>query len=97
VVELAAGVTIWGLWSCWLVAQHARAPALLTRSAATLLVAELVALAAHSFGCGHNGCNQTADLAGGAATYDIPALSATLVVLATSYAWRRAARAARAG
>jgi hypothetical protein len=96
-VELAAGVTIWGLWSCWLVAQYLHAPALLTRSAAVLLVAELVALAAHSFGCGDNGCTRTADLAGAEATYDIPALGATLVALATGYAWRRAARAARAG
>jgi hypothetical protein len=96
-VDLVAGATIWGLWSCWLVAQHLRAPALLTRSAAALLAAELVALAIHSFGCGDNGCSQGADVAGAAATYDLPALGATLVVLATTYAWRRAARGGRAG
>jgi hypothetical protein len=84
--------TIWGLWSCWLVCQFVHAPALLTRSAAWLLVAELVALAVRSFsGCGEGACGPGARAATSVATIDVPALGALLIAVATLHAWRRTA------
>ena len=91
-MELAAAATIWSLWSCWLLAQHVGAPTLLTRSAAVLVAAEILALAVHSFGCDPGGCGPAAKTARGAATYDVPGLAAIFVLAAGGYAWRRAAR-----
>jgi hypothetical protein len=81
--------TIWCLWSCWLVCQYVRAPMLLTRSAASLLVAELLALLVRSFGCDSGTCNIGARAAGSVATIDVPALAALLIAAATLHAWRR--------
>ena len=94
-MELVWGATIWGLWSCWLLCQLLGAPTLLTRSAAGLLLAELLALAVRSFGCTYGACSVGARAAGSVATLDVPALGCVLVLAATLHAWRRAARARR--
>jgi hypothetical protein len=84
-------VTIWGLWSCWLVCQFMRAPALLTQTAAALLVLELLALGVRWFDCDAGGCGDCARAAGSVATFDVPGLAALLVAAATLHAWRRSA------
>jgi hypothetical protein len=91
-MPLLWAITIWGLWSCWLVCQLVHAPTLLTRSAVTLLVLELAALAVRSFsGCDAGACGAGARAASSVATIDVPGLSALLVAAAVAHAWRRAA------
>ena len=84
-------ITVWGLWSCWLICQFVRAPTLLTRTAAGLLLLELVALGVHSFDCDAGGCSAGARAAGSVATIDVPGLAVLLVGVAALHAWRRAA------
>jgi hypothetical protein len=84
-------VTIWGLWSCWLLCQFVGAPPLLTQTAAALLVLELVALGVRWFDCDAGGCGPGARAAGSVATIDVPGLAVLLVGAATLHAWRRAA------
>jgi hypothetical protein len=93
-MELIWAATLWGLWSSWLLAQHLGAPAGITRASAGLFVAELVALAVHSFDCGQGGCGPGGRVAGTAAGVDVPLLAVVLVALAIGRAWRRAERAA---
>ena len=87
-------VTIWVLWSCWLVCQLARAPVIWTRAAIVLLAAELVALAGHWYGCEQGGCGPAANAARSVATFDVPALALLLTALAALTAWRRSYAAA---
>ena len=94
-MELLWTATIWTLWSCWLICQYLRAPAPLTGSAAALLVAELVALAIHWFGCADAGCGAAAQAARSVASLDIPVLAGVLVAASLWHGWRRAAAAAR--
>jgi hypothetical protein len=91
VEEVLWAVTIWGLWSCWLLCQFVRAPTLLTHTAAGLLVLELVALGVRWFDCDSGGCSTGARAAGSVATIDVPGLAALLVGVAALHAWRRAA------
>jgi hypothetical protein len=92
-VVLVWAATIWGLWSCWLLAQYAKAGVAVTRASATLLVGELGLLAVHYFGCAEGRCSQLADTAGGAATIDLPVLAVVLVAVTATREWRRARRA----
>jgi hypothetical protein len=96
-MELVWAATLWGLWSCWLLAQHMGAPAPITRASAGLLVLELVALGVHSFDCDDGGCGPGGRVAGTAAGVDVPLLAVVLVALAIGRAWRRAERAAAPG
>jgi hypothetical protein len=93
-MELVWAATLWGLWSCWLLAQHMGAPAGITRANAALIVVELVALGVHSFGCDDGGCGPAGHAAGTAATVDVPLLALVFVALAIASAWRHAQRAA---
>jgi hypothetical protein len=93
-MELVWAATLWGLWSCWLLAQHMGAPAGITRANAGLLVVELVALGVHSFDCDSGGCGAAGQAAGTAASIDVPGLAVVFVALATGRAWRRAQQAA---
>jgi hypothetical protein len=92
-VEIVWAATLWGLWSCWLVAQHLQAPPAITRVSAGLLVAELVSLAAHSFGCDERGCGVAGAAAGTASSLDVPILTALFIAVALGSEWRRARRA----
>jgi hypothetical protein len=92
-MELVWAATIWGLWSCWLLAQHMNAPAAITRVSAGLLVAELVSLAVHSFDCAGDGCGPAGLAAGTAASLDVPVLAALFVSVAIGREWQRARRA----
>jgi hypothetical protein len=93
IVEPVWAATIWGLWSCWLLVQRTKAAPALARLSAALLVAELVALAVHSYGCGHGRCGPAATAAGSAASIDLPALAALFVAGIVAREWRRARRA----
>jgi hypothetical protein len=93
VMELVWGATLWGLWSCWLLAQHFRAPAPITRVSAGLLVAELVTLVVHGYACEDQGCGVAGSLAGTAASIDLPALAAVFVTIVVGREWLRARRA----
>ena len=80
IVELAAAATIWVMFACFLLFPHLGLPAVFHRTAMVLLVAELLALMAWSYG--------EAGLARSVAAIDIPLLSAALVVLAVLFGLR---------
>lgn len=90
-MALLWAITIWCLWSCWLICQYAHAPLLLTRSAAVLLAAEFVALLVRSMGCGQTACDTGARAAGSVASIDVPVLAGVLFGTAVLHAWRHAA------
>ena len=90
-VEVIATVTIWGMFSCFLLFPRLGLPAVWHRTAMALLVGELVALGAWSYGSP----GEPASEAGrSAAAIDIPLLALVLIVLAVASglrAWRRRA------
>jgi hypothetical protein len=96
-VEIIAAATIWGMFSCFLLFPRLGLPRVLHRTAMTLLVAELVALAMWSYGsegCLRRPCAPAAEAGRSAAAIDIPLLALALVVLAVMFgvrAWRRQA------
>jgi hypothetical protein len=92
-VVIVWGVTLWVLWSCWLLAQYMKGPLAITRVSGALLIAELAMLAIHSFGCGDRGCDVAGSVAGDAASIDIPALALVCLTVAVAREWRRARRA----
>jgi hypothetical protein len=84
-VEVTATATLWCLFSCFLLFPRLGFPPLMHRTAMTLLVAELVALAMWSYGskgCVERPCGAGAELGRTAAAVDVPLLAAALVVLA---------------
>ena len=97
IVEIVAAATIWGMFSCFLLFPQLGLPAVFHRTAITLLVTELVALAMWSYGsegCVRRPCAPVAEAGRSAAAIDIPLLSLALVVLAVMFgvrAWRRQA------
>jgi len=92
-VRIVWFATLWGLWSCWLLAQHLRAPAAVTRVSAGLLLAEVGALLVHGFGCTEGGCNAGAAVAGSLASVDVPALATVFLAVVVGREWVRARRA----
>jgi hypothetical protein len=92
-MDIVWGATLWGLWACWLLAQHVRAPAAITRVSAGLLVAELVTLVVHGYACADSGCGPAGTAAGAAADLDIPVLAAVFVAVVVGREWLRAHRA----
>jgi hypothetical protein len=96
-VEIIAAATIWGMFSCFLLFPRLGLPRAFHRTAITLLVAELVALAMWSYGsegCLRRPCAPAAEAGRSAAAIDIPLLALALVVLAVMFgvrAWRRQA------
>jgi hypothetical protein len=82
---LAASLTVWTMFSLWLIAPHARIPAQVARMAGIFCVVELVALLLWSYGvdkCDERVCAPLAQAAGIAARTDIPALAAAFLVFA---------------
>jgi hypothetical protein len=93
-VEIAAFLTIWAMFSCYLLFHVMELPVLLPRTAMTLLVAELLALGIWSYGsedCLRRPCGAAAETARDAAAFDVPLL-AGLFVLVTAIGGLRAAR-----
>jgi hypothetical protein len=93
-VALIAGITIWGLFSCFLLFPLLRIPKRLQWGAMALLVAELLALGVWSYGsrsCTQRPCSALAEAGRTAATIDVPLLALALLVLAVLHV-RRAMR-----
>ena len=94
-MELTAAATIWAMFSCFLLFPLLGLPRLMRRTAMTLLVAELLALATWSYGsegCLEHPCSALAETGRSAAALDVPLLSAGLVALAAVHGvfrWRR--------
>jgi chromate transport protein ChrA len=96
-MALVVTVTVWLLFSCFLLFPLLGLPARLHRAAMTLLVAELVAAATWSYGsqdCVRRPCNAVAEAGRTAATLDLPLLSSALVLLAVVTGVRRHRRTA---
>jgi len=87
-VEIVAAITIWIMFSCFLILPRFGLPAVFHRTAMTLLVAELVALGMWSYG---SPGAPAAEAGRSAAEFDIPLLAAALVVLSALYGVRRRA------
>ena len=81
---LAAAITLWLMFSLWMIAPFIRAPGAIATTAMALAVAELVALLVWSYSdtCEGAACTGFAQAAGAAARTDIPILAALFVVLA---------------
>jgi hypothetical protein len=91
---LAAALTIWTMFSLWLIAGCARLSRTIARIAMLLLISELVLLAVWSYGsehCDEPTCAPLAQAAGMAARTDVPILAGAFVVAMVF----RLARAAR--
>jgi hypothetical protein len=88
---LAGAITLWTMFSVWLIAPHARISPAIARVAGILCVAELVALLTWSFGvqgCDDRTCAPLGQAAGIAARTDIPALAAAFIVFVCVQLWR---------
>ncbi len=84
-VEVVATATIWSMFACFLLLPRLGFPALMHRTAATLLAAELVSLAMWSYGseeCVRRPCSALAETGRTAASFDVPLLALGLVSLA---------------
>lgn len=97
-MEVTATLTIWAMFSCFLLFPRLGLPPLMHRTAMALLAAELVALAMWSYGsegCVERPCSGIAEAGRTAAALDVPLLSAALVLLAVFSGvrrWRRTRR-----
>jgi 4-amino-4-deoxy-L-arabinose transferase-like glycosyltransferase len=81
---LAAALTIWVMFSTWLIAECAGLPRAVARVAMILLALELTALAVWSYGsesCDERTCAPLAQAAGIAARTDVPILAGGFVVV----------------
>jgi hypothetical protein len=81
---LAAALTIWAMFSLWLIAGCVRLPGTVARVAMLLLSLELVTLAVWSYGsekCEERTCPPLAQAAGIAARTDVPALSGVFILI----------------
>ena len=91
-VEVVAATTIWSMFACFLLFPRLGFRPLMHRTAMTLLVAELVALALWSYGsegCLRRPCAPVAEAGRTAASIDVPLLSAGLLALALVHGVRR--------
>jgi hypothetical protein len=92
-VMLAAALTVWILFSVWLIVPLLRLPRSLAKVAAALLWAELTALLIWSYGsegCDERTCAPLAPAAGIAARTDVPVLAGAFLVITGVQFARRA-------
>jgi|1186.fasta_scaffold1055223_1 hypothetical protein len=85
---LAAAVTLVLTFGFWISAPSLGVPERIARTAAVLLVAELVLLLASSYGCESGDCTPLASVAGVAARTDVPILTVIFLLVVTARAWR---------
>jgi hypothetical protein len=88
---LTAAITVWLMFSLWLIAPHTHAPPRIGRIAGMMCSAELLALLFWSYGvdaCAERTCAPVAQALGIAARIDIPLLAAAFLVFACLQ-WRR--------
>jgi len=89
---VAAAVTLWTMFSLWLLAPLVGMPRATARVAMTLLSVELLALFVWSYGaegCDGSTCAPLARAAGVAARLDVPALAGVFLVAAILQLRRR--------
>lgn len=94
-MELIAGITIWTLFSCFLLFPLLGLPARMRWAAMTLLVAEIGALGAWGYGarnCFERPCAPAAEAGRTAAMIDLPLLGVALLVLAVIHVRRNLRR-----
>jgi hypothetical protein len=80
---VAAAMTLWTMFSIWVIAHCAELPARIGRAAMSLLAVELGLLAIWSYGsegCDEPTCAPLAQAAGIAARIDVPILAAVYVI-----------------
>jgi hypothetical protein len=80
---VAAAMTVWTMFSVWLIAQCVGLPARIARMAMVLLWVELGALMVWSYGsqgCDERTCAPLAQAAGIAARTDVPILAAVYLI-----------------
>jgi hypothetical protein len=97
---LAAALTMWVLFSLWIIAGCARLPHPIGPVALALLLVELGSLLIWSYGsesCDERTCSPLAQAAGIAARTDVPILAAAFLVVATVRLVRRRGHDAVAG
>jgi hypothetical protein len=97
-VALIGTVTVWSLFSAFLLFPRFNLPRFLQRAAATLLVLEMGAILAYSYaaeGCGRAPCSILTEIARTLASQDLPALAGLLYVLAAGTGMRRLALTTR--
>jgi hypothetical protein len=90
---LAAAGTLWITFGFWIAAPLLGVPRPITRTAAVLLVLELVTLLGASYGCEDGRCTAPASAAGAAARTDLPVLTLVFLVVVAWHGWRALTRA----
>lgn len=98
-MELIAAVTLWGLFSAWLLFPQLGVPRMLRLAVAWLIWLELLAVLAWAFGsedCLRRPCGAIAETGRTAARLDLPLLSVAVLCLAIAYGLRRGRTAGRA-
>jgi hypothetical protein len=98
-MELTAAVTLWGLFSAWLLFPRLGAPRMLVRAVAALIWLELLAVLVWGFGsedCVERPCAPLAEAGRTAAGLDLPLLSLAVLGMAVAYGLRRARSASAA-
>jgi hypothetical protein len=91
-MELIAAVTLWGLFSAWLLFPQLGVPRMLRLAVAWLSWLELVAVLVWAFGsedCVRRPCGAVAETGRSAAGLDLPLLSVAVLCLAVAYGLRR--------
>ena len=86
-----AALTLWSLFSIWLLFPHVGAPSMLRTAAALLMWLEFAALLTWGYAsraCERPFCESLADTAQTAAAVDLPGLTAALLTIGAAYAAR---------
>jgi hypothetical protein len=97
-MELIAAVTLWGLFSAWLLFPQLGVPRMLRLAVAWLIWLELLAVLVWAFGsedCLRRPCGAAAETGRSAAGFDLPLLSLTVLFLAVAYGLRQGRTAGR--
>jgi len=98
-MELVATLTLWCLFSMWLLFPYLDVPRMLVAAAGMLAWIELISLLTWGLAsedCVHRPCSELAEAARLAADTDVPALSAVVLTLVVAQAVRRSRAAGRA-
>jgi hypothetical protein len=98
-VEVVATLTLWCLFSMWLLFPYLDVPRMLVVAAGMLAWIELISLITWGLAsedCVHRPCSELAETARLAADTDVPALSAVVLALVIAEAVRRGRAVGRA-
>jgi hypothetical protein len=99
-VKVVAALTLWSLFSAWLLFPRVGAPRMLRTAAGMLMWLQFVSLLTWGYAegeCSQRFCAALADAAENAATVDVPGLTVAMLAVSTAYAARRVRAARRHG